>query len=246
MAGTSSRALAQSLSFHTTTFHVVDRDGQRWLRSGEIAQALGYADEKSVNRIYARHADEFTAAMTGSVKLTEGVNLTSSNLVTQTRIFSLRGAHLIAMFARTEVAKEFRRWVLDILDREVASSCHVSRPGITAAQAKAAQAQIEAVRKQLAKVEAQMAEWVVVDDTPPPKPALRALVNEVGRYQDGSWGLNISCGDVSFSLQVDNAVMRAGGVKAGDEVRIEHEKGQALRGPYTRVYLQSEYQAAIH
>ncbi|MGM8716134.1 antA/AntB antirepressor family protein, partial [Enterobacter kobei] len=26
---------------------------------------------------------------------------------------------LIAMFARTEVAKEFRRWVLDILDREV-------------------------------------------------------------------------------------------------------------------------------
>lgn len=121
MAGTSSRALAHSLSFHATEFNVVDRDGQRWLRSSEIAQALGYADEKSVNRIYARHADEFTAAMTGSVKLTEGVNLTSSNLVTQTRIFSLRGAHLIAMFARTEVAKEFRRWVLDILDAEVAS-----------------------------------------------------------------------------------------------------------------------------
>ncbi|MDH8489597.1 P22AR C-terminal domain-containing protein, partial [Klebsiella pneumoniae] len=38
------------------------------------------------------------------------------------RVFSLRGAHLIAMFARTPVAKEFRRWVLDILDREVAHS----------------------------------------------------------------------------------------------------------------------------
>jgi prophage antirepressor-like protein len=34
----------------------------------------------------------------------------------KTRIFSLRGAHLLAMFARTKVAKEFRRWVLDILD----------------------------------------------------------------------------------------------------------------------------------
>ncbi|WP_354666697.1 P22AR C-terminal domain-containing protein, partial [Escherichia coli] len=38
------------------------------------------------------------------------------------RVFSLRGAHLIAMFARTPVAKEFRRWVLDILDREVQQS----------------------------------------------------------------------------------------------------------------------------
>lgn len=35
-------------------------------------------------------------------------------------MFSLRGCHLIAMFATTDKAKEFRRWVLDILDREVA------------------------------------------------------------------------------------------------------------------------------
>ncbi|OOC12774.1 hypothetical protein BM451_14785 [Dickeya dadantii] len=35
------------------------------------------------------------------------------------RIFSLRGAHPLAMFARTPVAKESRRWVLDILGQEV-------------------------------------------------------------------------------------------------------------------------------
>jgi hypothetical protein len=34
-----------------------------------------------------------------------------------TRIFSTRGCHLIAMFARTPLAKEFRRWVLDVLDQ---------------------------------------------------------------------------------------------------------------------------------
>lgn len=147
----------------------------------------------------------------------------------------------LSMVENNDQGRAARRYFIECERRSKSA-----RPGITAAQAKSAQAQIEAMRKQLAKVEAQIAEWVVVDDTPPPKPALRALVNEVGRYQDGSWGLNISCGDVSFSLQVDNAVMRAGGVKAGDEVRIEHEKGQALRGPYTRVYLQSEYQAAIH
>lgn len=39
-----------------------------------------------------------------------------------TRAFSLRGAHLVAMFARTPKAKEFRRWVLDILDREAVQS----------------------------------------------------------------------------------------------------------------------------
>ncbi|WP_275061031.1 P22AR C-terminal domain-containing protein, partial [Enterobacter sp. GER_MD16_1505_Eko_090] len=38
------------------------------------------------------------------------------------RVFSLRGCHLIAMFATTKVAKDFRRWVLDILDREIQHS----------------------------------------------------------------------------------------------------------------------------
>ena len=33
------------------------------------------------------------------------------------RIFSLRGCHLLAMFARTPVAKQFRHWVLDVLDK---------------------------------------------------------------------------------------------------------------------------------
>lgn len=115
MAGTSSRALAHTLSFHAISFNAVDQHGQIWLRASEIGAALGYADDKAVQRIYARHSDEFTAAMTRVVKLT---TVTGDK---ETRIFSLRGAHLIAMFARTEVAKEFRRWVLDVLDAEVAS-----------------------------------------------------------------------------------------------------------------------------
>lgn len=49
-------------------------------------------------------------------------SVTSGNYRKKVRVFSLRGAHLIAMFARTPVAKEFRRWVLDILDREVEHS----------------------------------------------------------------------------------------------------------------------------
>lgn len=101
----------QALTFRDTQFDITDRNGQPWLQGAQIASALGYASEDAVSRIYRRNADEFTACMTETVKLT-----VSGNLQKEVRIFSLRGAHLLAMFARTEVAKEFRRWVLDVLD----------------------------------------------------------------------------------------------------------------------------------
>lgn len=105
---------APALVFQNTHFSVVDRNGHSWLRSSEIASALGYADASAISRIYARNSDEFTDAMTCTVKLTDGVQERDM------RIFSLRGAHLAAMFARTVAAKQFRRWLLDLLDREVA------------------------------------------------------------------------------------------------------------------------------
>ena len=105
----------QALVFQDTTFDVIDKNGQPWLRSQQIGEALGYADDKSINRIYTRNSSEFTEQMTGVVNLT-----TSGNLQTEQRIFSLRGAHLIGMFARTKLAKEFRSWVLDILDQHTA------------------------------------------------------------------------------------------------------------------------------
>ncbi len=55
--------------------------------------------------------------MTLVVKLTTK-GFGNGNSEKEVRIFSLRGCHLIAMFARTPIAKEFRKWVLDILDRE--------------------------------------------------------------------------------------------------------------------------------
>ena len=107
---------AQSLVFQETTFDVIDRNGQPWLKAADIARALGYAREDSVSRIYERNADEFSEAMSQTVNLTVSGKINGLQNVT-VRIFSLRGAHLLAMFARTTVAKAFRRWVLDILDR---------------------------------------------------------------------------------------------------------------------------------
>lgn len=107
------------LNFHGVSLTPVDSVSGVWLTSSDIAKALGYASSKSVSTIYSRNSDEFTSSMSMVIKMkTIGIN---NNLREKSvRVFSLRGCHLIAMFATTDKAKEFRRWVLDILDREVA------------------------------------------------------------------------------------------------------------------------------
>lgn len=102
-----------ALSFHDVNFHpVVNNDGQIWLTGSELSKALDYKQADAVTKIYNRNSDEFTPNMTQVINNPHTPNL-------GVRIFSLRGCHLIAMFARTDVAKAFRKWVLDILDKEV-------------------------------------------------------------------------------------------------------------------------------
>lgn len=107
--------------FHSAILTPVQDRDDVWFTSSDLAKALGYASTKSISNLYSGNSEEFTEAMTMVIGvMTNGIN---NNLrEKKVRIFSLRGAHLIAMFARTPVAKEFRRWVLDILDREVAHS----------------------------------------------------------------------------------------------------------------------------
>ncbi|HBW4591538.1 TPA: hypothetical protein ME906_005472, partial [Klebsiella pneumoniae] len=74
----------KELTFHNTSFAYMEMGGQVWLTAAEVGQALEYADDKAVQRIYSRHADEFTAQMTGVVKLTTPSGKQES------RVFSLR------------------------------------------------------------------------------------------------------------------------------------------------------------
>lgn len=100
----------QPMVFEGTEIELITRDGEVWVTATHLGQALGYTDGKAVQRIYTRNRDEFSGTMAGVVKLT------TPSGQQKARVFSLRGAHLIAMFARTKKAKAFRRWVLDILD----------------------------------------------------------------------------------------------------------------------------------
>ncbi len=106
-----------TLTFNEVAFSPVHQDSQLWIRASELAKALGYARADSISRIYDRNADEFTANMTQVIEIPDTVNLgTTGSLLNTVRVFSLRGCHLVAMFSRTPVAKEFRKWVLDVLD----------------------------------------------------------------------------------------------------------------------------------
>lgn len=108
-------------NFHGVTLNPVENVTGVWLTSADIAKALGYKSTKSISNLFAQYEDEFSQGMTMVIEsVTNGINGSTRRM--KVRVFSLRGAHLIAMFARTPVAKEFRRWVLDILDREVAHS----------------------------------------------------------------------------------------------------------------------------
>ena len=103
--------MSQSLCFNDFTFSTVTRDNQPWFKSSELARALGYSSEKAVANIYRRNEDEFSNDMSVVI------NSSTTGIPVMTRIFSLRGCHLLAMFARTPVAKAFRKWVLDVIEQ---------------------------------------------------------------------------------------------------------------------------------
>lgn len=118
------------LSFNSTVFDVVDRNGQPWLRLPQIEGALGYTSKgKGLYNIYKAHADEFTDNMTALVKLP------TAGGEQDTRIFSPRGCYALGMFARTKIAKEFRVWVLDVLEGKTKTAPALDYTRISPSQA---------------------------------------------------------------------------------------------------------------
>ena len=119
-----------AMSFNGHTLQSIIKDGQIWMTASDLAKALSYKNSKSVTNLFNANSSEFTSGMTMVTEsVTNGINGSKRKMAI--RIFSLRGCHLIAMFARTKIAKDFRKWVLDILDREVSTPAIEQPPAIT-------------------------------------------------------------------------------------------------------------------
>lgn len=103
------------LVFESTEFDVVDIHQIPWLRGAQVALALGYQNPaNAIKDLYSRNEDEFTDEMT------QVVDLPTAGGIQPVRIFSPRGCYLLGMLARTEKAKAFRAWVLDVLEGRIA------------------------------------------------------------------------------------------------------------------------------
>lgn len=198
-----------TLSFNDVTFNpVTQNDGQIWLTSTELAKALGYSRTDKVSNLYNAHKDEFTSNMTLTLDL--GVKgFGNGNSKKAVRIFSLRGCHLLAMFAKTEVAKQFRKWVLDILDKEV------GQPVLT-------------------KIDNQQ-ELSSVADRKPLVESVNRLVDETGAIYSNVWKMvhqqfNIESVDQLTKEQVKQAiayihslfVVAVKATKSSQDINIEH------------------------
>ena len=103
------------IKFLDTEMKIIDHNGQKWLTAPDISRALGYDREQAATQIFHRHKDEFN----GDLSMTLNLRFMDSKRAYPTRIFNRRGAHLIAMLAKTPRAKDFRKWVLDVLDGHV-------------------------------------------------------------------------------------------------------------------------------
>lgn len=98
--------MSHSLCFNDFAFSPITRGNQPWFKSSELARALGYANDNYVTRLYRRNEDEFSSDMT---QLTENSAEIQFGSEGRSRIFSLRGCHLLAMFARTPILDFFRK-----------------------------------------------------------------------------------------------------------------------------------------
>lgn len=112
----------KELMFQNQTIRLIEKDGKQWASAADIARALGYSRADMVTRIYDKHWAEFCHSMT-TLTMIETAAPRNGGLLNKTtaRVFSLRGAHLVAMFARAAKALEFRRWVLDVLEHRQAA-----------------------------------------------------------------------------------------------------------------------------
>lgn len=120
--------LPATLTFQDTELSIIDRDGVPWLTGPDISRALGFADSRKLSNMFNRHRDEFTDNMSHVLKMRTRGQIAPAAV----RVFSPRGAQLIAMLAKTDRAKDFRRWVLDVLEAQAAPAAIEGAPDLMA------------------------------------------------------------------------------------------------------------------
>jgi prophage antirepressor-like protein len=112
----------KTLRFKDTALDVFEIEGEQYMTSKAIAQALGYSRIDQINKLFKDNQNEFSqrnaeSAFLSEPAMTRIVHLkTKTNVSYKLRLFNKIGAYLIAMLSKTKNAADFRKWVLDVLE----------------------------------------------------------------------------------------------------------------------------------
>lgn len=136
--------MTNDLTFKSHTFTPIIINNLPYLGVGQIDLALQYPKHTTCRKIYERHSDEFTPDMSFLT------TVDTAGGKQQVRVFSLRGCHLLAMFSKTPVAKEFRRWVLDLIEQHNAA-VRAHQPDLKAIGGAVKRCAAVAVRQEISK-----------------------------------------------------------------------------------------------
>lgn len=172
-----------TLHYASYQIEAINQGGELWLRGGQICQPLGLSDLRVLSRIVEKNIEEFGADETRLIPIeTAGGRQ-------EVRVFSLRGARLLALLARTPEAKAFRRWVLDFLEGRVrprSAAPAWGKPGTLSADAKRA-------------LEAAMG---LIEADHPARAALRGIVDTgAGLPDDPTLAAHADAWDVNIRAQ---------------------------------------------
>ena len=105
----------KTVKFNKSNIEIFNYNGQQYIAGADIERALGYKSQGKVSKIYNKYKDEFDSDMSISLKPKSDLRK-NNNLKYTIRYYNRRGAYLIAMLSKTKIAKDFRKWVLDILE----------------------------------------------------------------------------------------------------------------------------------
>ena len=97
--------MSNIVQFNDHKIELLRHNGQDYMTQRQIAVSLEFKSPVGVSDLYNAHKEEFDEEMSCLIKQGR----------TRVRIFNREGAWLIGMFARTEKAAAFRRWVLKVL-----------------------------------------------------------------------------------------------------------------------------------
>lgn len=125
--GTIQMSNSKIVQFHSKNIELATVNNQLCITQVQLGHALGYTRGDVVGQLFKAHADEFTPDMTCTS------DLLVQGQMRKVRVFSLRGCHLLAMFSKTPVAKEFRRWVLDLIEAQTVPAPAVDKSVVRSA-----------------------------------------------------------------------------------------------------------------